>query len=677
VIAELLIQCGLVIWLAGAIACLCLSRHPAAARQTGCTAALAGSLFELAGAAGALILGGIAPFALPFGNPFFSLTVRVDPLAAYFILILAILSSAVALYSFGYLRPMEGRRDLGAFGFFFNFLLLSLALVFTAGNAFLFLTAWEVMALSAFCLVSFEHEKKEARHAGVLFLIMSHAGTGLLLIAFLVLASASGSLEFSSFHLLASTMASAQQGAVFFLFLLGFGVKAGIIPIHIWLPEAHPVAPSNVSALMSGIVIKSGIYGMARVFFDFYGPPPLWMGTVVLALGLISALLGVLYALMEHDLKRLLAWHSIENIGIILIGFGAALMFRSMGQVNLAALALIAGLYHTFNHATFKGLLFLGAGSVVQTTHTRNMEKMGGLIRRMPVTALCFLIGAVAISGLPPLNGFVSEWLTYQALLAGFGTTTSLTRVMFPIAGSLLALTAALAAACFVKAFAIPFLALPRSEEASNAHESSRSMQAAMGLLAAGCVALGLAAAWLLPMFDSITQQTLGVRVSAALVTAHGLALSAGTPNGGTISTVGIALLFLVAAAGFALPLAKRWRLRRRSGPAWDCGLPGLTAENEYTATAFSKPLRMIFSALYRPRREIQPEFDVSPHYPTAIHFESEIESTFEKRIYSPLQERIMATANRMRAIQGGSIHAYLAYVFIALVLLLIFGVRG
>ena len=318
---------------------------------------------------------------LPFGNPVFSWAVRIDPLSAYFNVTLGVLAAAVSLYSFGYLREMEGRRNLGAFGFFFNLLLMSLALVFTASNVFFFLVAWEVMALSAFCLVSFEHEKEEARNAGVLFLIMSHAGTGLLLIAFLMLTSASGSLDFSSFHLLASRLSPLQQGAVFLLFLFGFGVKAGLVPVHIWLPEAHPVAPSNVSALMSGIVIKTGIYGMARVFFDFYGPPPIWMGTVVLALGVVSALLGVLYALMEHDLKRLLAWHSIENIGIILMGFGAALMFRALGQPNLAALALIAGLYHTFNHAIFKGLLFLGAGSVVQSTHTRNMEKMGGLIR--------------------------------------------------------------------------------------------------------------------------------------------------------------------------------------------------------------------------------------------------------------------------------------------------------
>jgi hydrogenase-4 component B len=668
---------GIIVWLAGATASLVLWRKSAAARRVACGAALAGSLLDLAASAFAIFNNSPVVIGLPFGNPVFSWAVRIDPLSAYFNVTLGVLAAAVSLYSFGYLREMEGRRNLGAFGFFFNLLLMSLALVFTASNVFFFLVAWEVMALAAFCLVSFEHEKKEARNAGVLFLVMSHAGTGLLLIAFLVLASVSGSLDFSSFHLLASTMTSLQQGAIFLLFLFGFGVKAGLVPVHIWLPEAHPVAPSNVSALMSGIVIKTGIYGMARVFFDFYGPPPLWMGTIVLALGVVSALLGVLYALMEHDLKRLLAWHSIENIGIILMGFGAALMFRALGQANLAALALIAAFYHTFNHAVFKGLLFLGAGSVVQATHTRNMEKMGGLIRLMPVTAICFLVGAVAISGLPPLNGFVSEWLTYQALLAGFGTTQSLTRLMFPIAGSLLALTAALAAACFVKAFAIPFLALPRSEQVADAREATPSMRAGMAVLAVGCVALGLGATWLVRVFDPITQQILGVHASSAMVMARGLALSPGTYHGGTISTVGMALLFLVAGVAIALPLAMRWKRRSVIGPAWDCGLPGLTADNEYTATAFSKPLRLIFSALYRPRREIQAEYEVSPYYPRALRFESEIESTFVKHFYEPLMLRIMATANRMRAIQAGSINAYLAYIFITLILLLLFGVRG
>ncbi len=321
-----------------------------------------------------------------------------------------------------------------------------------------------------------------------------------------------------------------------------------------------------------------------------------------------------------------------------------------------------------------EGMLF----TQLYATGTRNMEKMGGLIRRLPVTAFCFLVGAIAISGLPPLNGFVSEWLTYQALLAGFGSTQSLTRLMFPLAGALLALTAALAAACFVKAFGIAFLALPRSEEAAGAQEVSLSMRAGMAILAVLCVALGLGAVWFLPVFDPITQQAMGVRVSSALVTANGLALSAGSARGGTVSTAGIAAVLVLLGAVPALLWVLWGRgAPRRTGPTWDCGLPGLTAENEFTATAFSKALRMIFSALFRPRREVQAEYDVSPYYPTAIRFESEIEPSFEKRLYDPLKQRVMAAADRMRAVQAGSIHAYLAYIFVALVLLLLFGARG
>jgi hydrogenase-4 component B len=303
---------------------------------------------------------------------------------------------------------------------------------------------------------------------------------------------------------------------------------------------------------------------------------------------------------------------------------------------------------------------------------------MGGLIRRMPATALFFLIGAVAISGLPPLNGFVSEWLTYQALLAGFGSTTSLTRMMFPIAGSLLALTAALAAACFVKAFAIPFLALPRSEAAANAKEAPLSMRAGMAILAVGCVVFGLAAPWLVTLFDSTTDMALGVRVGSSLAAINGIAISAGTTRSGTVSPAGIAILGVALAAGISLLIGSWARGRRRAiGPVWDCGLPGVTAENQYTATAFSKPLRMIFSALYRPRREIEAEYEVSPYYPTAIRFESGIEPAFEKHFYDPIKRWVLAVATRMRAIQAGSIHAYLAYIFVTLILLLLFGVRG
>jgi hydrogenase-4 component B len=677
-LVEVLFSAGLAAYLAGALAGLAAWRRPAAARVAGFALALAGTLLQGAASAIALIQGAGATWTLPLGTALFPWTVRLDPLSAYFNLALAFLACAVSVYSFGYVRHMAGRRNVGALVFFYNLLLLSLSLVFTAANAFSFLVAWEVMALVAYCLVSFEHEKAEARRAGVVFLVMSHAGTGLLLVAFLVLATTARSLDFARFHLLGSQLPPLAQGVVFLLFFLGFGVKAGIVPLHIWLPDAHAVSPSNVSALMSGIVVKTGIYGMARVFFDFFGPPPLWAGTVVLAIGVASALLGVLYALMEHDLKRLLADHSIENIGIILMGFGAALVFRALGHGNLAAVALVAGLYHTFNHATFKGLLFLGAGSVLHGTGTRNMEHMGGLIRCMPATALFFLVGSVAISGLPPLNGFVSEWLTYQALLAGFGSTESLTRMMFPIAGALLALTAALAAACFVKAFGIPFLALPRSEAAAAAKESPVSMQIGMGILAAGCVALGLGATWFVRLFDPITSQALGLRVSSSLIAANGMAMAAGTGRGGTVSTAGIAVLGLALGGAVALLVMLRSRgTRRVSGPTWDCGLPGLTADNQYTATAFSKPLRMIFSALYRPRREIQAEYEVSPYYPTAIRFESDIQPAFEKHFYDPLQHWILELARRMRGIQAGSVHAYLAYIFVTLILLLLFGVRG
>ena len=674
--AETLFNFALACYLAGAIAGLASIRRSRGARVVIFSIALAGALFETASAGITIAQGATAQWSLPSGIDLFTWTVRLDPLSAYFSLALGILAASVSIFSFGYLR--ESKSRVGVLGFFYNVLLLSLALVFTASNVFFFLVAWEVMALSAYCLVSFEHEKEETRKAGILFLIMSHAGTGLMLIAFLILSTAAGTLDFSSFHLLASKLSAGQQAAVFLLFFFGFGVKAGIIPLHVWLPAAHPVAPSNISALMSGIVIKVGIYGMARVFFDFFDLPPLWAGILVLSVGVISALLGVLYALMEHDLKRLLAYHSIENIGIILIGFGAALMFRPFGYPNLAALSLIAGLYHTLNHAIFKCLLFLGAGSVLHATHTRNMEKMGGLIRNMPLTAFFFLIGAVAISGLPPLNGFVSEWLTYQSLLAGFGTTQSLTRLLFPMAGALLALTAALAAACFVKAFGITFLALPRSKEAGTAREVLPSMAIGMGILAAGCVVLGVGASWFIPIFDPITQQTLGVRVSRALVAANGTAISAGAARSGTVSTAGIAAMLVVLSAVPALFwLAWGRKTRRSTGPAWDCGLPGLTAANEYTATAFSKPLRMIFSALYRPRREIEAEYEVSPYYPKAIHFESEIEPAFEKHLYDPIKDRILALAKRMRAVQAGSIHAYLAYIFITLIILLLIGARG
>ncbi len=611
---------------------------------------------------------------LPSLIPYVQFTARLDPLAAFFGLIVSLLGLALSIYSLGYARGFYGRKNVGVLGAFFNTLLLATTLVFVSDNAFFFLIAWEIMALAAYCLVSFEHEQPETRKAGVLFFIMSHIGTGCIMLGFLLLFQASGGYGFEGFHALGEKMPPGPRNAAFLLFLFGFGIKAGIVPLHTWLPAAHPVAPSNVSALMSGVLIKTGIYGMTRVFFDFLGTPPNWWGVTVLTIGTLSAVLGVLYALMEHDLKRLLAYHSIENIGIILMGLGAALMFLHTNHRLLASLALIAGLYHTINHALFKALLFLGAGAVLHATHTRNMEEMGGLAKRMPQTALFFLVGAVAISALPPLNGFVSEWLTYQSLLQGFGTTASLVRLMFPVSGAMLALTSALAAACFVKAFGITFLAQPRSEAAAHAHEAAPTMLLGQAILTAACVFLGLFPTTFLALLDPVTQQLTAQRLSQQLSAGNGWVLSGVVSDGGTISTLGMTLM---AVCLLPIPFALRLFFSRgskiRIGPTWDCGLQGLTPQMEYTSTGFSKPIRMIFKALFRPHREVQREYDFSPYFAKTLRFEAHVEEIFETRIYRPLNRFILRGSRAMRALQAGSLQAYLIYIFVTLLLLLLF----
>ena len=641
----------------------------------------AGSLSASAGLVTALLFlaGGVGTPApqyqlLPTFIPYIQFTIRLEPLGAFFLLLISLLGFALSIYSLGYAKGFFGRKNVGVLGAFYNALLLATTLTVLADNLWIFLIAWELMALTAYCLVSFEHEQPETREAGVLYFIMSHIDAGCIMLGFLLLFQASGDYGFASLHDIGAKMTPEKRDAAFLLFLLGFGIKAGIVPLHIWLPAAHPVAPSNVSALMSGVLIKTGVYGLALVCFEFLGPPPLWWGVTVLTIGTVSAVLGVLYALMEHDLKRLLAYHSIENIGIILMGLGAALMFQHGNHTTLATLALIAGLYHTINHASFKGLLFLGAGAVLHATHTRNMEEMGGLAKRMPQTAFYFLIGAVAISALPPLNGFVSEWLTYQALLQGFGTTQSLMRLIFPLSGAMLALTGALAAACFVKAFGITFLAQPRSSHASDAHEVAPSMRAGMAILTVACVLLGLFPTVFIQLLDPLTQQLTGEHLSSQLSLAKGLVLTSLAEKTGTISTLGIVLMGLcLLPIPFGLWLVFSRNTKTRRGPTWDCGLRGLTPQMEYTATGFSKPIRMIFKALFRPRRDVQREYDFSPRFATSLRFESHIEEVFETRIYRPARIWILRASRRIRGIQAGSIHAYLLYIFITLLLLLLF----
>jgi len=607
-------------------------------------------------------------------TPFIQFTARLDALGALFLVIVSLLSFALSIYSLGYAKGFFGRKNVGVLGALFNALVLATTLTFLADNIWMFLIAWELMALTAYCLVSFEHEEPKTRDAGVLYFIMSHIDAGCIILGFLLLFQASGDYGFASLHDIGSQMPPGKRNAAFILFLLGFGIKAGIVPLHIWLPVAHPVAPSNVSALMSGVIIKTGIYGFTRVLFDFLGTPPLWWGVTGLTVGTISALLGVLYALMEHDLKGLLAYHSIENIGIIFMGLGAALIFLHTAHPVLATLALIAALYHTINHASFKALLFLGAGAVAHATHTRNMEEMGGLAKRMPLTALFFLVGAVAISALPPLNGFVSEWLTYQALLQGFGTMESLWRLVFPLSGAMLALTGALAAACFVKAFGITFLGHARSQHAEHAREAAPSMRLGMAVLTLACVLLGLFPTTFVRWLDPVTQQLAGQQLSAQLSLANGLVLTSLAEKTGTISTFGMVLMLVcLLPIPFALWLVFGLKSTARRGPTWACGQRDLTPKMEYTATGFSKPIRMIFKALFRPRREMQREYDFSPYFTKTLRFESHIEEVFETQIYRPARIFILRVSRRLRAIQAGSIHAYLLYIFATLLLLLLF----
>jgi hydrogenase-4 component B len=540
--------------------------------------------------------------------------------------------------------------------------------VFVADGVVGFLFAWELMTLATAAVVATEHEIRENRRAGYLYLVMSHVGTGCLIAAFLVLASLSGSMMFSSM-LTGGVPTSTLRGGLFTLFLLGFGVKAGLIPLHVWLPEAHPAAPTSISALMSGVLIKTGIYGIVRFCAFGLGTPDLTWGIAIVVLGGASSVLGVLYALMQHDLKRLLAYHSIENIGIILLGLGGGMMALAKGHGELAAVGIAGSLYHVLNHAVFKGLLFLGAGGVVVATGTRQIEELGGLLRRMPWTAFFFLIGAMAISGLPPLNGFVSEWLTFQALLYGFHLSNDpLIHTLFPAAGALLALTSALAAACFVKAFGITFLAHPRSDAAASARESPGVMLAPQAVLALLCLGLGLFPGLVVGALLGVMASLPGLRPHPEMVLGA-LGITPGQWAFDHVTPASLALAVL-AGAGFAALLVTRRRIAVRHVPTWGCG-GELNARTEYTATAFSKPLMMIFRAIYRPTREVEALAEVSPYFPREVRYRARIEPTFERYVYGPLTRGVLQVAERMKMLQAGSLHAYLGYV-IALVLILV-----
>jgi hydrogenase-4 component B len=602
-----------------------------------------------------------APWPLPLGG----IELAMDPLSGFFLALIGLTAIPVSLYAAGYARGV--RRGLLAYAVF----IASMALVPLAANVLTFLLAWELMSLASYVLVIQTSDDPRSLRAGWVYAVMTHAGLACLLAAMLLLDAWTGSMRFADWRAAAPSLSISARSAAFVLFALGFGVKAGLIPLHVWLPLAHPAAPSHVSALMSGVMIKLGVYGLFRAGLDWLGDGPTWWGVLLLLAGAVSAVVGVLYALVEHDLKRLLAFHSIENIGIILMGLGAGMLFRGAGVPALAVLGLTAALYHTVNHAAFKALLFLAAGAVVRATGTHDMEAMGGLIKRMPWTAACFLVGAAAIAALPPLNGFVSEWLTFQALLQNLAIPRPSVNLAFALAIASLALTAGLAMACFVKAFGITFLALPRSTAAEHAQEAGPAMRLGMVLLAAACVLLGLGATVVVPALVHVAQNFAGAAEPVAIARWFTLSVS------GDFASLSMPAVAVALAAAFAL-LAAVLALRAappRRYETWGCGRMVQTARMEYTATAFSNPFTRVFDFFYRPVKRI--EIEAHPEsrlFINRIVYQNPTRSIFDDWLYQPIVDLVQRGARAARLIQSGSANLYLVYIMAALLALLVFG---
>ncbi|HKZ08886.1 MAG TPA: proton-conducting transporter membrane subunit [Methylomirabilota bacterium] len=597
--------------------------------------------------------------------PLAGLALRMDPLAGFFLFLVGATSVPASIYAIGYMRG--ARRGLGAYAVF----LLGMAVVPLAANVPTFLIAWELMALASYALVLHDREDAAAVRAAWIYAVMTHAGLACLLAGMLLMFAWTGSLVFADWRAASATLDAPARNVVFVLLALGFASKAGMIPLHVWLPAAHPAAPSHVSALMSGVMIKLGVMGLLRAGMEWLGVGPPWWGVALLLAGALSALAGVLYAAVEGDLKRLLAFSSIDNVGIILIAAGAGMVFHAAGLETLAVFALAAGLYHTVNHAAFKALLFLGAGAVARGAGTRDLEAMGGLIKRMPWTAAAFLVGALAIAALPPLNGFVSEWLTFQALLQNGLIPRPELNLVFVLALAGLALTGGLAVACFVRAFGIAFLALPRSEGATNAHEAGPAMRAGMGLLVIACVGLALLPTVLLPRLGAAAARLLG---DPAPALRHDLLTIAVSGDFATLSmpvvagalTLGLALLPLLLRLARA-PRAVRW------SETWGCGRLLQTARMEYTAIAFASPLRRIFDFLYRAEKRLEVEaHPESRFFVRRMAYRNAPRALAEEWLYAPLLIALRAGADRVRAIQSGSANLYLIYVLAALLVLLV-----
>ncbi len=627
--------------------------------------ALLGSGLGLTGAALALATRARVELGVSWSLPLGAVRVGIDALSAFFLLCIFVVSGLAALYGIGYLRGDQGRRRLAGVVAGFNLLVAAMAVVTLARDAVLFLLAWELMSVASYFLVTFESERDSVRRAGTTYLIAGHIGVLVLIALFSLLGRSAGSFAFS-----AMARAGARTGAnlCFGLALIGFGSKAGFWPLHFWLPDAHPAAPSHVSAVMSGVMIKMGVYGLVRVV-SFLGPPPAWWGAVLVVVGAVSGMAGVVHALAQHDLKRLLAYCSVENVGIIALGLGVGMLGRHYGNTTVATLGYAGALLHVLNHGLFKGLLFQGAGSVRHATGTLEIDALGGLYRRMPVTATAFLVGSVAICGLPPFNGFVSEWLIYVGAFQGAASLPARIVGAPVIVLGAMALIGGLAAACFVKAFGVAFLGEPRSESARTAHENRSttaaampaSMRAALIAGATACLALGL---W----------PGGAVRLVAA---AAGLLGGAGAvPIPASLAGLSsIGALFLALTAGLAL---LRFRLLRgrpvEQAGTWGCGYAHSSPRMQYSAASFADPILAPFSSALRVRtRASLPEGT----FPAAAHFERHVGDMAGERFLVPVWRRFLHTALRLKVIQHGRMQLYLVYVLATVVGLLLWQMGG
>ncbi len=657
-----LIVASLAVFSVAALFAVLPAHRPVWCVRAGIFGACVGAAAGLLAAVQGLFGGSIESMRIPWSIPGGELHLGMDPLSAFFLLPITGLGLLGAVYGAGYQRGGDAKK-LGVGWFHYNVLLASMVTVVTARNAILFLIAWEVMALSSFFLVTHEHDKPQVRAAGWIYLVATHLGTAFLLALFVILGEKAGSYEFSAFAKAGASLSPGLAVAAFAFTLIGFGTKAGFLPLHVWLPEAHPAAPSHVSALMSGVMIKTGIYGLIRLLACL-GAPPAWWGWCLLAVGLLSGVMGVLLALSQRDIKRLLAYCSVENIGVISLGLGVGYLGLSRGSTTMAALGFAGALLHVLNHAIFKGLLFLGAGSVLHGTGTGDMDLLGGLYKRMPWTGTTFLIGAASICGLPPLNGFVSEFLIYFGAFSGVVSTSSAAVVSGLVVITGLALIGGIASATFAKAFGGIFLGEPRSDQALHAHEANGLMRWPMVALAACCVLIG----FLAPLAVRAVLPAVGM-----IVPVSSDALDAGIAPAmeplGWITAGCAAFAALVA-------LLALLRLRLLSGRTvgetgtWDCGYARPTARMQYTASSFGQPLMAVFAGLLGTGGT-----GTAPRgiFPAKASHTSETPDPFRSRFYDPLFLRTLGLLALFRGAQHGRVQMYVLYVALTLIAFLIF----